>query len=930
MTNTLRHLNIAKKAAVAFTSLVLCACVAPCAAWAAEAEVDPQTSAAPAGHWMVTDTITGSIERFWVEPSGDIAKNRLITADEAGYWAYATSTGAVVRGVYADPETGLVYLADNDGKLSDTGWVVTSKYGQGLQRYFVDAQTHACVPGYSADGYDHATTREGFVVRGAYADPKTGYVYLADNDGKLSETGWVVTSKYGQGLQRYFVDAQTHACVPGYSADGYDHATTREGFVVRGVYADPTTGNVYLADNDGKLSGTGWLVTDAYGQGLQRYFVDETAHACVPGYSTDGYPHYTTEAGYVLRGELTVRGVHLFADNDGRLSISRWVCTDAVTGSLERFWVEESGEVATNRLITPDEAGYWAYATSTGAVVRGVYADPETGLVYLADNDGKLSDTGWVVTSKYGQGLQRYFVDAKTHACIPGFSTEGYAHVTSTEGYVVRGAATVNGEKYLADNDGKVLTDTWAVTGAFTNGDLQRYWASSEGAFAVNTLLSEYVAGYWAYATSTGAVARGRYTDPQTGYVYLANNEGELENPGWLVTSAYGQGLQRYCVDADYHACIPGFSEFDYLHYTTKDGYVARGDYLTDMGIIFADNDGRVDESAMQEGWAVTDAFDGRVERYYFQSYDGHLYATVGFFQAQLNDTELWFYGIPEEGYVVRSKYTTNNGVLVANGDGVLIENSFGAGFAVTDAFDGEYQRYFLQNVDGHLYAKTGYFEVTEGGETKAYFGDEEEGYVVRNDTRYYDGVVYKADNDGVLTAIAIDYNANETRDPTLSEVTWSTHANYLNQMRLYASIYESATDWFIAADWTLCRVTILQRVNGNWVVSKTWNGNFGYSGVGNGDTHTIKHKQICNWDDSYFGLGYNDWSSCYIESYSDYNVGGHSRYIPGYGYEDCASIHSTGYNHTGYDNRGCIGLTWDNAKFVYDYIPVGTNMYLF
>jgi len=42
------------------------------------------------------------------------------------------------------------------------------------------------VPGYSADGWAHYTLASGYVLRGRWADPSTGYVYLADNDGLLS------------------------------------------------------------------------------------------------------------------------------------------------------------------------------------------------------------------------------------------------------------------------------------------------------------------------------------------------------------------------------------------------------------------------------------------------------------------------------------------------------------------------------------------------------------------------------------------------------------------------------------------------------------------------------------------------------------------------------------------------------------------------
>ena len=36
--------------------------------------------------------------------------------------------------------------------------------------------------------------------------------------------------------------------------------------------------------------------------------------------------------------------------------------------------------------------------TPGGYVVRGKWRDPETGLVYLADNDGRLESPGWHVT----------------------------------------------------------------------------------------------------------------------------------------------------------------------------------------------------------------------------------------------------------------------------------------------------------------------------------------------------------------------------------------------------------------------------------------------------------------------------------------------------------------------------------------------------
>lgn len=344
--------------------------------------------------WVVTPKAPSGervgYQRYWLDANGKLAMGRVIASSEAGYQAYARPEGYVVRGAYAVGNK--VYLADNDGRLAQAGWVVSDAYGHGVQRYWIDAQSSAAIVGYSATGgWDHYTRPEGYVARGMHTE-SNGYVYLADNEGKLEPTGWVISDRYGFGLQRYYVDTVAHACIPGYSEDGWRHYTLPEGFVVRGRYESPSggifvadnegrltagrvlsdgwlvtadlgqglqrywvengditynklirisdnewayarpegyvvrgrytapNGHVYLANNEGILEGAGWLVSGDYEQGVQRYYIEEATHACVPGYSTNGWPHHTTEAGYVLRNASVAYGGTLYvADNDGRL-----------------------------------------------------------------------------------------------------------------------------------------------------------------------------------------------------------------------------------------------------------------------------------------------------------------------------------------------------------------------------------------------------------------------------------------------------------------------------------------------------------------------------------------------------------------------------------------------------------------------------------
>ena len=174
--------------------------------------------------------------------------------------------------------------------------------------------------------------------------------------------------------------------------------------------------------------------------------------------------------------------------------------------------------------------------------------------------------------------------------------------------------------------------------------------------------------------------------------------------------------------------------------------------------------------------------------------------------------------------------------------------------------------------------------------------------------------------SDGPLTG-------TRTRDPYLDTVTWAGDAEYINALASRAASIGSSTSYFIAFDNELCRFIVFQRSGGSWQAVKLWNCNGAkntYSGV-----WTVVHKKICNWADEYVGKGLNAWSTCYIESYSSDSYG-YLRYVPGKGYEDCAAVHSTGETTPGWTNRGCAGLQWGSAKWVYDNIPVGTTLWEF
>ena len=449
--------------------------------------------------WLVTGEAPGNsgagLQRYWLDSEGRLAVGRLISSDEAGWWAYATDSGYVVRGSY-DAGNGLVYLADNDGVLAggeSGGWVVSSAYGQGLQRYWIDGSFHAAVEGFSSDGWAHYTTSAGYVLRGA-ATTSDGAMRIANNDGLLQESGWCVTTGFGQGLQRYWLDGyQVAKGQLVHVSQGIWTYARPEGYVVRGSYSDGS-GAVYLADNDGVLAGGesgGWVVSSAYGQGLQRYWIDGSVHAAEAGYSDEGWSHYTTGQGYVLRGAASIDGQMVYADNDGALKTG-WLVTSDFGQGLQRYWLSE-GKVATSRLVSASEAGYNAYAQADGRILRGKLRYGNGMLV--ADNDGRLAwttgDGGWVITADYDGSIQRYWIDDSPGdglkgARIGSFTVAGQNYYgRDDQGYVVRGEwAAPNGTVYYGDNDG-VVTEGQPIMGAsrYTAAQMVAYYKATGKAY---------------------------------------------------------------------------------------------------------------------------------------------------------------------------------------------------------------------------------------------------------------------------------------------------------------------------------------------------------------------------------------------------------------------------------------------------------------
>lgn len=491
--------------------------------------------------WFVTDISPSGadtgLERYFLAADGALAVDRLVPASEAGYDAYADANGVIARGKKITSD-GRIYLADNAGMLESAGWLVTKAYDGGYQRYYIDETTRCARLGsFEVAGNNYyGIPGSGYVLRGI--STMNGFKYYADNDGVLCPDGWFITDVFGQGLQRYwFMDGRMASAglIQTDSAGNYAYVQP-EGYVVRGKYFT-SAGDVYLADNDGKLEAPGWRITSAYDGGLQRYYIDGTTHGAKLGkFVVDGINYYgISGSGYVLRGALRVNGNAYYADNDGVLRSNGWLITDAFGQGLQRYWFNSDCVMAPEGLVRTDSEGNYAFVRPEGYVVRGKYV-AFSGDVYIADNDGKLESPGFHITDAYDGGFQRYFVDADRHNAKTGFFTvngQDYYGVPS-QGYELRGKYKYNSVgMLLADNDGVLQgfpsgLGGWLVTDKY-DGTLERYRIDDccDGHAGAHLGLFE-LGGDLYYGLNNQGYEMRNIIDYINGTWYAADNDGVL------------------------------------------------------------------------------------------------------------------------------------------------------------------------------------------------------------------------------------------------------------------------------------------------------------------------------------------------------------------------------------------------------------------
>ncbi|MCH4180956.1 MAG: hypothetical protein LKF78_06700, partial [Atopobiaceae bacterium] len=162
----------------------------------------------------------------------------------------------------------------------------------------------------------------------------------------------------------------------------------------------------YLADNDGRLATSeGWLVSSAYGQGLQRYYVTAAKHGCVTGYSTAGWAHYTTSEGYALRNAyIHTDGVLYRADNDAYLlAVSQ--CMDGIDIASYQSSMNTSGVSADFIIVKATQGTGYNNPYASSQLSGAVSAGKGVGLYHYAEGGDAVSEADHFVARARSLGV---------------------------------------------------------------------------------------------------------------------------------------------------------------------------------------------------------------------------------------------------------------------------------------------------------------------------------------------------------------------------------------------------------------------------------------------------------------------------------------------------------------------------------------------
>lgn len=572
------------------------------------------------------------------------------------------------------------------------------------------------------------------------------------------------------------------------------------------------------------------------------------------------------------------------------------------TENGKKYFYNETGEKVKNEVFS--YGGNYYYADKNGIIpeMKLIKFDGE---VYYAHEGGKLVVNDFMNVQE-GKATNRYYFNSEAKAQKNGVFTakkDNKKYYADKNGVIpVMKLFKYNNEWYYAHEKGCLVVNDFmnVQSGKTTN----RYYFGGDGKAVHNGI----------FTIKSGKHAGTYYADPSTAVVpvmklltinkelYYAHEKGRFVKNDFMNVQS-GKTTNRYYFGGDGKAVHNGV-------FTIKSGKHA-GTYYANpsnavipvMRLLTINNELYY---AHEKGRFITNDFmnvpsGNTTKRYYFNG-SGKAVKN-GFYSAK----GIRFYAYSDGNIPTWQLFTINGKTYYAHERGSLVKNDF--------MNVGSYRYYFGSDYTAQ---KDGFYDTWRGC---IYIN--KNGHVLRDDWLNYNGKWYYAQSTGALYQYYWKYiDGLWYHFGPHYYVDQTSKTNPLDPMVDKAQGYSSNTNYLILVNRSEHRVCIYYGSKWNWTRIKDW-----YCGNGKSSTPTIAGE---------FSI-----PSKYPRSQPYFDSGSARCWYPTRIYGGYL-FHSVLYYQSGSPSRvmdgrlgvgvshGCVRLALDNAKWIYDNIPIGTKVVIY
>ena len=453
-------------------------------------------------------------------------------------------------------------------KDSDKNWTFTKSNGQLAKEEIL-----------TIDGKRYAFDYHGHLVTNDYYDG-----YYADQNGEIGFSRW---NKDLNGNYTYSQADGSFVYDNIVTINGHKYAFDGQGFMI----ANGTYSNYYFGA-DGVAKTNSWILLK-----------DDD--------SNQNWLYAKADGTLAKQEVLTINGKKYYFDRYNYLATNT-----KVSDHGNAYYVTTNGQVATNQWIsytTNDDEGtttHWMYAKADGTLANDEVVSID-GKKYFFYSDNEMHNTtdsdGIRVFNKDGSIVTNRWVS---------FSDDDNAdkYVKADGTYAENEVLTIDGSKYIFDNDGHLITGTTVTVGS------NLYYVNADGVVqdTPNKWISYTDSGsntkYWLYTKSNGALAVGeaikvgstKYFFDSNGYLTLSIDSSNhvYDSDSKLITdNAVTIGSNLYYVNTDGVLTTTPNTWITYS-YNLKKYYIKSDGTLAEDEVVTIDgNDYLFDAS----GYLVTD-----------------------------------------------------------------------------------------------------------------------------------------------------------------------------------------------------------------------------------------------------------------------------------------------------------------------------------